>query len=201
MYYTHAFVKNTTPTLDDDIAGNYPRTNAASPTLSTVDNQLSGRLLVNHQLLSVVDTGLQVTPNLGLTFDTIFIQRWTYRPTTISGDGMQIMNGRVSEEDLRRTSNDPQNYGLFIFLFTSVDYQLTEELNLSFNYYNFGNTIGPTGRRQSMFYAPESARFSLTATVGIDALYRRFLGSDSDGGPGASGSTRVAKAQPILLGF
>jgi hypothetical protein len=193
-YYTHAFAKNTTPSLTDEVAAENPRTSAASPSLSTVDNQLSGRMLVNHQLLSVVDTGLQVTPKLGLTFDTIFIQRWTYQPTDTT---LQVQNARV---DVTGT-NDPQNYGLFIFLFTSVDYQLTDELNLSANYYNFGNTIGPSGKRQGMFYAPDSARFSLTATVGLDALYRRFLGSDAQSGPGASGSTRVAKAPPMVFGF
>jgi transcriptional regulator with GAF, ATPase, and Fis domain len=201
MFYTHAFTRATTPTLDDDIAAQNPRTTASNTGLGDITNQMTGRLLVNHQLLSVIDTGLQITPNLGLTFDTIFIQRWNYKPTRIEGEGIQIMNGRVSEADLASSANDPQNYSLSIFLFTSVDYQLSDELNLSFNYYNFGNTIGPSGRRQNMFYAPEAARFSLTATIGLDALYRRFLGTDEGDGPGASGNTRVAKAQPVVLGF
>lgn len=198
VYYTHAFSEYTTPTMNNDLAQKHPRMTAASSGMATFGNQMSSRLLAKHQMMSVIDTGLQITPKLGLTVDTIFIQRWSYRPTEIGG--LQIANARLTEDDLKSASKDPQNYGMSIYFLASVDYQLTNELNLSATYYSYANTIGPSGQRQSMFYAPESSRFSLTATVGLDALYERFLGDDSGKGSGAQGS-RIAQGNPLSSSF
>lgn len=188
-YYTHAFTDSTTG-VNDDVAR---RRSTTSPNISSLNNQLSGGLLAAHQVLSVLDTGVQITPKLGLTFDTIFIQRWGYRPTDATVD---LQTGPV-RVDSGVNNQSPQNYRLSIYILASIDYQLTDELNLSANYYNFANTIGANGQRQSMFYAPEGARVSLTATVGLDALYERIRGTDAKGGNAAAGS-RIAKGASNL---
>lgn len=211
-YYTHSFTEGTTPGFaNDDVAKNNQRTTLAgsggvSP-LASIPTQSSGRFLFQHQILSVLDTGVQITSKLGFTFDTILIQRWN--ATFPTDSCVRVANSQTCDpvksaqttgEDGTQTDLKPQNYTLAAYLLASIDYQLTDELNLSANYYNFANTLGPSGKLQNPFYAPEGARFSLTATIGLDSLYERVVGKDSGPGGGAQGS-RVAKSQPSTFGL
>ena len=189
-YYTHAF-SNSTTAVNDAVFEGRPRY-STNPNISNINNQLSGGLLAEHQVLSVLDTGIQITPKLGLTVDTIFIQRWGYKAT----DTSVMVQGQPVPVQSGVNNADPQRYRLSVYFLASVDYQLTDELNLSLNYYNFANTIGPSGTRQSMFYTPDGARFSFTVTVGLDDLYDRIVGKDAPGGNAAAGG-RVASSSKL----
>ena len=63
--YLHPFTTGTTPTSYGNFA--YARENVDG--YSFVSDQLTGQTIVNHPLYAVLDTGLQITPKVGL--------RWT----------------------------------------------------------------------------------------------------------------------------
>jgi hypothetical protein len=184
-YYTHSFTEGTTPGFaNDDVAKNNQRTTLAgsggvSP-LASIPTQSSGRFLIQRW---------------NATFPTDSCIRVANSQTCDPVKSAQNTGENGTQTDLK-----PQNYTLAAYLLASIDYQLTDELNLSANYYNFANTLGPSGKLQNPFYAPEGARFSLTATIGLDSLYERVVGKDSGPGNAAQGS-RVAKSQPSTFGL
>lgn len=194
VFYTHPFTKSTTADNGDI---NRPRQTLDGRTMQS--NQLSGGFLTEHQLLSVLDTGLQITPNLGITFDLILIQQWRYSPKT-SGDNCISMQITTGETCVKPGSEDAQRYRVSPWVLASIDYQLTDELNLAVGYYNVANSIGTNGQRRNMLYAPDGSRLFLTATIGLDALYERFRGGDS--GETTQRTLRTSKAQtaPPFLG-
>ena len=201
-FYTHPFT-NATTAQNDDVAR--PRTTLDARTATS--NQLSGGLLNDHQLLTVFDSGLQITPKLSFTVDFIFIQQWRYKPTT-NGSGSNNCSGGQEVNILTgpscissgATNQDPQNYRLSVWFLTSVDYQVSDELGLSLGYYNYANSIGPNGERRGFLYAPDSSRFFLTATLGLDALYERIRGQPESPPTDTQTNTRISRSASPLSG-
>jgi hypothetical protein len=199
-FYTHPFT-NATTAQNDDVAR--PRTTLDARTLTS--NQLSGGLLNDHQLLSVLDTGLQITPKLSFTVDFIFIQQWRYKPTAngsgncAGGQEVTLVTG-PSCISSGATNQDPQNYRLSVWFLTSVDYQVSDELGLSLGYYNYANSIGPDGQRRGFLYAPDSSRFFLTATIGLDSLYERIRGREETPPEEPPINNRVSRAGSPFAG-
>ena len=48
---------------------------------SFLSDQLSGATLVNHQLVTSINVGLQITPKLSFGADYILVNQWHYAPT------------------------------------------------------------------------------------------------------------------------
>lgn len=197
VFYTHAFTKATTRQDADALEGR-PRLQTDGRTGQ--NNQLAGGFLVNHQVLTILDTGVQITEKLGFTFDAIFISQWKYNhaeactPVTIS-------NGTACGGTNPDNPN-PQKYTLLTWLLAGLDYQLTDELNLALGYYHVTNNIGPDGKHQNLVYSPDNGRFYLTATIGLDSLYERIRGKPDDGpgGPGGGGRGLTKGMPPPGLG-
>lgn len=203
LAYTHPFTKYNVAT--DDIAGDRQRrttgdsTNAPSvDARSGKNNQLSGGLLVEHQMLTVFDTGVQITPKLGLTLDMIFISQWKYRPDAFNNcDSLVVQTGSTGCIQSSAANQDPPRYNLLTWFLIGPDYQLTPELNLSAGYYHVTNSIGPDGTRRNVFYTPDSSRVYLSATVSLDSLYERLTGKDEDEGHAGA---RISR-QHVAPGF
>jgi hypothetical protein len=198
-FYTHAFAQSTTAASD---VIDRPRTNING--ITGQSNQLSGGFLAEHQVLSVFDSGIQITPKLGLTADLVFVHQWVYTPSnkfaTDACDGITV---RVMTGDGCATSSgvDPQRYRISPYLLASMDYQVSDELNLEFGYYNFANQLGPDGKRRSPIYSPESTRFYVTATLSLDAFYERFRGDDDSSGQRTRGNLfSKNKTPPSFVG-
>ncbi len=192
FYYTHAFTQATTR-QDSDTLADRPVLRMDGRTGQNY--QLSGTFLVNHQVLSIFDTGVQITDKLGFTFDAIFISQWKYNhaegctPITIANG--TACGGTAADNP------DRQKYTLLTWLLAGFDYQLTEDLNLALGYYHVTNNIAPSGQHQNLVYSPDNGRFYLTATIGLDALYERFRGKPDDGPNGPAGGARgLSKATP-----
>lgn len=197
LFYTHAFTKGTTR-QDSDALANRPRLQTDGRTGQ--NNQLSGGFLVNHQVLTILDSGVQISEKLGFTFDAIFISQWKY-----AHDGactsVTVSNGTACAGS-NPDNPSPQKYTLLTWLLAGLDYQLTDELNMALGYYHVTNNIGPDGKHQNLVYSPDNGRFYLTATLSLDSLYERLRGKPDDGpgGPGGGGRGLAKGTPPPGLG-
>ena len=196
-FYTHAFTKGTTRQDADALEGQ-PRLQTDGRTGQ--NNQLSGGFLVNHQFLTILDSGVQITEKLGFTFDAIFISQWKYAHDE-SCTPVTISNGTACG-GTNPDNPSPQKYTLLTWLLAGFDYQLTDELNMALGYYHVTNNIGPDGKHQNLVYSPDNGRFYLTATIGLDSLYERIRGKPDDGpgGPGGGGRGLTKGKLPPGLG-
>lgn len=189
-YYTHPFTKATTAVYDD-----LNRDRIQTDGRTGRDNQLSGGFLVNHQLLSIFDAGLQISPKAGFSVDMIFLHQWRHNATNRTCDDVYTQTGRECAKSAEK-NGDPATLRVSAFPVLSFDYQVLDELNLAVGYYNFTNTIGPDGQRRNLFYAPESSRLFLTATLSLDVLYKTILGAD--GGEGAAVQGRLSNRKQMI---
>lgn len=194
-YYTHPFTKATTAVYDD-----LNRDRIQTDGRTGRDNQLSGGYLVNHQLLSIFDAGLQLTPKAGFSVDMIFLHQWRHTAQSTggcSGTGAAIQTSTGTKcAPSAELNGDPAKLRVSAFPVVSFDYQVLDELNLALGYYNFTNTIGPDGTRRNLFYAPESSRFFLTATLSLDVLYKTVIGTE--GGEGAAVQGRLSQRKQAI---
>lgn len=172
LSYSHPFVTDTTPG-DASVFENRPRLGADGRTGQ--NNQLSGGFLTKHQLLYVLDTGLNITSKLSATVDFIWISAWKYHTDRDSCFQQNVQNGTTCVGSSTQNQN-PTNYTLASWFLASVDYQLFDELGLSLGYYNLAGQIGPDGERRNVFYSQDNGKFFLTATVGLDEFYERLSG-------------------------
>ncbi len=170
-WYSHNFSQATTPvngSLD------YARQDIEGHTI--LSDQLSGTTLVNHQLVSALDTGVDITQKLSLTLDMILIQQWHYAPPT--GVTVPVAGGGSANVPPDPTA---QNYGLDTWFIANVDYELLDELTLSFGYMNLQNELSYQGQRRSLFgsdnifWSPDS-RFFFDITANLDKVYDRVSG-------------------------
>jgi hypothetical protein len=203
-FYTHPFVRSTTAQNEELV--NIPRTTINGVTGQS--NQLSGGFLTEHQVLSVFDSGMQITPKLGMTLDMIFIQQWRYAPSNkfdapgCDGIAVKVQNGiACATPGVANTS--PQRYRLLSYFLASVDYQLTDELNVELGYYNFGLQLGPDGERRNPLWSPQNSRVYLSANISLDTLYERIRGAADADAPTEKGNivSRNRVANPMLGQF
>ena len=81
--YLHAFTQSTTPTpLGNNFYQSRQPVDQMLPAFP--DPQLTGLTIVHDTLYAILDTGLQLTPKLGLTLDAVWINQWHYPVTPIS---------------------------------------------------------------------------------------------------------------------
>jgi hypothetical protein len=168
-WYSHNFSQATTPInpsfqyIRQDTDGN-----------SILSDQLSGSMLVNHQLLTGIDTGLSITDKLALTVDFLFIQQWKYSPPG------GVSTSTTGQSLYTPPSNAP-NYVLETWFITNVDYQLFEELTLALGYMNLQNSLSYQGENRTLFgsdnvfWSPD-ARFFFDITANLDRLWDRASG-------------------------
>jgi hypothetical protein len=159
--YGHPFDRVTAPVNGDlhqlrqDING-----------LSAIDDQIAGEMNV-RDALSVSFLGeLQVLRRLNFSLSYVIINQWRYAPTATQ---LPIETGSVGVMSIR----DPTTYSVKTWLTSSVSYDLNDELSVSLGYYNLANQLAPDGTRRSPLWSP-SARFFLTLTSNLDAVYRRL---------------------------
>ena len=168
--YSHPFARATVPTN-----GNLTINRQDTEGRSFVSDQLRGTGMTNHSLLSVIDTGLQITPKLSLTLDMILIQNWHYVPKEAS---IPTANGTVVVP--RRS--DSTNLAVSTWFIASVDYDLIDEVTLGLGYYNLANAIAPNGTRRGLvggdniWWSPD-ARFFFTITANLDKIYESVTGT------------------------
>ncbi len=203
MAYTHPFSKYKVST-GEAAAERQRRTtddSAQAPSMDArtgMNNQLSGGLLAEHQLLTIFDTGIQITEKLGFTLDMIFISQWKYRPDGYDGcTSLTVQTGPTGCIGSSTANADPPRYNLLTWFLLGPDYQLTPELNLSAGYYHLTNSIGPDGTRRNVLYSPDTARLYLSATVELDSLYERLSGRNEDEGK----SDKRISRQRVIPGF
>ena len=187
LVYLHPFTSATTPNAFDNFG--YVRQDVDG--YSFVSHQLTGQPIVNHTLYAILDSGLQITPKLGLSLDFIWINQWHYALTdaTISG-----LTGAIK---VGASSDDQQFTQLFWFL-TSIDYELFNEVSLGLGYYNLANVISPDGQLRGPFYGGQDnvfwspdANIFFDVTANLDRIFEDATGRYKQG-PARSGQTASA---------
>jgi hypothetical protein len=187
--YLHPFTTATTATA----YGGFARVRESVDGFSFASDQLSGQPIVNHTLYAIVDTGLQVTPKLGLTLDMIWINQWHYAPTD-SGPISQP-TGPIT---IARDANDRQ-FTQLVWFVAAADYELFDELSLGLGYYNLTNAISPDGTvrgpfaagQDSLFWSPD-ARIFFDLTANLDKIFEDATGRYKSHAPKPARSARAA---------
>jgi hypothetical protein len=164
--YLHPFSNATTPTSYGDFQ--YTRQDVGDDNRSIISDQISGTTLVDHSLLVVLDTGVQITPKLSLSLDDILINQWHYAPT---GSGIVTTTGPVNPTLVGDTQYTPSNW-----VIVGLDYTLFDELALGLGYYSVATQIAPDGQRRTLFgsdnlfWSPD-ARVFFSITANLDAVF------------------------------
>ncbi len=160
--YNHPFDRATSPVngdihqLREDVDGR-----------SIISDQLSGEMNLRDVLSVSLLGDLQILPRLGLSLSYVVINSWLYAPTNTK---VCITTGCVTPMSIA----DPSTYRVNTWLTAALDYELVDALTVSVGYYNLANQIAPDGTRRDPLWSP-SARFFLTLTTNLDALYRRLV--------------------------
>ena len=170
LAYTHPFSQATTPV---DTSFIYTRQDAEGR--SFLSNQVRGGTLTNHQLLGVLDTGIDITPKLALTLDMILINKWHYAPKT--DQTIPVSGGSAF---VPRSATDTQ-HTVDTWFIASVDYELIDDITLGLGYYNLANELAPNGQRRgivggdNIWWSPD-ARIFFDITANLDRIYERVAG-------------------------
>lgn len=178
LSYLHAFTQSTTATpLGDGF--HQERQPVQQDLPSFPDPQLSGAPLVHDTLYTVLDTGLQITPKLGLTFDVVWIYQWHYTATPVTDF---VSTNRMNIPVGQGQAPDQPNTQLTWFI-AALDYDLFEEMSVGFGYYNLSNVIAPDGTYRGPFYGGEDnlfwspeAHFFVDATLNLDKIFEDATG-------------------------
>ncbi len=164
--YLHPFSAATTPTS----YGGFAYTRQDVDSRSFVSDQLTGQTLVSHKLYGLLESGLQVTPKVGVALDLIWIDQWHYAP---SETPVTALTGAVH---VPRTGD--QQLTQLVWLIAEVDYSLLDEVTLGLGYYNLTNAIAPdgtargpfSGGEDNLFWSPD-ARVYFDITANLDKIF------------------------------
>ncbi len=205
--YLHAFTQATTATNYGSFS--YPSESVgdsglgqASYTLFTTD-QLTGQTLVDHTLYGILDTGLQITPKLGMTLDWILINNWHYAPTN---QGVAIPTGVVNPSSTGVSSGPDTQFTQLGWFIASADYEIIPEMSVGLGYYNLANVIasdgtlrGPfSGGFDNVFWSPD-ARLFLDVTANLDKIFEDATGKYKTGS--TAQAAQAARQQSIVNGL
>jgi hypothetical protein len=183
--YLHAFTQATTATDYGNFS--YPSESVAdsglgpaSYTFFTTD-QLTGQTLVEHQLYGILDTGLQITPKLGLTVDAILINNWHYSPTKTCSE---TATGRVCLPSVSPVTGADNQFTQLFWFVASADYEIIPEMSVGIGYYNLSNTVATDGTLRgpfssgfdNVFWSPD-ARVFLDLTANLDKIFEDASGT------------------------
>jgi hypothetical protein len=195
--YMHAFTNATTPGNYGNFSGNPYQDLSGNAILQ---HDITGRPLGDHTLYGIVDTGLSITPKLGMTIDWILINTWHYAPTSAC-----VATATGAACPPRTNDNQFTQLGWFI---ASADYELFPEMSLGLGYYNLANTVGPNGQANSLFAGGENnflwspdARVFFDVTVNLDKLYEDASGKYKSKPGQTAAAARAARTQNIVGGI
>ncbi len=173
--YVHPFTAATTPTDYGNFSRAREPVDMGLPSFG--DPQLTGLTVVSHTLYAIVDTGLQITPKLGLTLDMIWISQWHYLPS----DNVSITSP-TGIIQVPRSAND-QQYTQLTWFIASADYDLFDEVSIGLGYYNLANVIAPDGTVRGPFYGGQDnlfwsadAHFFFDVTANLDKIFEDATG-------------------------
>jgi hypothetical protein len=190
--YLHPWSNSTTATSYGNFG--YIRENVDG--YSFVSNQLTGQTLSEHTFYGIFDTGLEITPKLGLTVDWIVINNWHYKPTSAC---VSTLTGPACPPRV----NDNQFTQLGWFL-ASADYEILPELSVGLGYYNLANTVGPNGQANTLWGGGENnllwspdARVFLDVTANLDKIYEDASGKYKRKPGETAAAARAARQQRI----
>lgn len=158
--YGHPFDRYTAP-----VNGDLHQLRQDFDGVSVIDDQIAGEMNVRNALSLSFSGELQLVRRLSLSLSYLIINQWRY-PTTASQ--LPRDTGPASITSIA----DPTTYTVKTWLTASVAYDLNDELSVSLGYYNLSGQLAPDGTRRSPLWSP-SARFFLTLTANLDAVYRR----------------------------
>ena len=192
--YGHPFSRATTPT-----ESSFGYTRQDTEGRSFVSDQLRGGTLTNHSLLTVLDTGLQITPKFSLTLDMILINKWRYAP---KGDvTIPVTGGSAS---VPRSSDAPL-FSQNTWFVAGVSYDIMDEIGLSLGYYNLANALAQNGQRRgivggdNIWWSPD-ARVYFDITANLDKIYERFVGVKANKSTTAKAPPPRVQIDPARLG-
>ena len=205
--YLHAFTQSTTAAAYGGFAG-APGQGVGDSGLNPVSNysfqtdQVTGQTLTKHQLYTILDGGLQITPKLGLTLDWILINNWHYSPTTAC---VGTATGQVCPPRTGPGSGTDQQFTQLGWFIASADYEIIPEMSIGLGYYNLSNIVaydgsirGPfSGGFDNVFWSPE-ARVFLDVTANLDKIFEAATGKYKTGT--TAQAARAARTQSIISG-
>jgi hypothetical protein len=134
--------------------------------LSVRSDLLSGAMMIRDSLSLSLLGDLQIVRRLDLSLSYIVINYWHY-PAPSSQDCLPLTGCTTP-----MTNADPTTYRVNTWLTAALNYDVTDELQLGLGYYNLANQLAPYGTRRDPIWSP-AARFFLTVTGNLDAIYRR----------------------------
>jgi hypothetical protein len=167
LAYGHTFTRAMSPVSSDL---HVLRQDASGRTF--VSDVLRGTMNPAHALTASVGGGVRVVPRLNVSASYVMAWTWLYAPpdaSVCSATGGCIVSDHVDAPSRTRVST---------WLLLSVDVELLDEMSISIGYYNQANQLGPDGRRRNVLWSPD-ARFFLTLTANLDAIYQRAFGRGS----------------------
>lgn len=183
-YYSKLINRCTTPC---NPGFSYTRQDTGGRTL--ISDQVSGAALVNHQIITSIGTDVDIIKKLHFSASYIWVLQWFY---PIDDQALPVMT--ATGPVLPSSIDDPQTFRVSPWILASLDFSPIEEMSLSFGYYNYANQIGPDGQRRSPLWSPD-ARFFLTITANLDAIYERVSGrAHYEYSPNPSGLPHVSMA-------
>lgn len=165
-WYSHNFSEATT-----GVNGSLDYVRQDTEGQSILSDQLSGTMIVNHQLLTGADGALQITPKLSLRLQMILIQAWHYAPP---GDVTVSVAGGGTATVPR--NSDAPNYTLATWFISTLDYDLLDELTLTLGYMNLENALSYQGQDRTLFgsdnvfWSPE-ARFFFDLRANLEPIW------------------------------
>jgi hypothetical protein len=140
--------------------------------LSVSSDLLAGGMMVRDSLSVSVLADLQLLRRLDLSLSYVVINYWLY-PVPVFQDCVPL-TGCVTPT----TNVDPATTRVNTWLTAALSYDVNDALAVSAGYYNLANQLAPYGTRRNPAWSP-AARFFLTVTGNLDAIYRRL----APGGP------------------
>ena len=202
--YLHAFTQATTPT--DYGSFSHPSESVADSGLGPSaysffsTDQLTGQTLTEHQLYGILDSGLQITPKLGLTVDWILINNWHYAPTST---GVALPTGTVVPGSTGVTSGPDNQFTQLGWFVASADYEIIPEMSLGIGYYNLANIVATDGTIRgpfsagfdNVFWSPD-ARVFFDVTANLDKIFEDATGKYKTGS--TAQAAQAARQQRII---
>ena len=166
-------------------------------------DQLTGQPLVMDQLYGILDTGLQITPKLGLTVDAILINNWHYAATSACVD---ILTGPVCPSSVSPVTGPDNRFTQLFWFVASADYEIIPELAVGIGYYNLSDTVatdgtlrGPfSGGFDNLFWSPDAHVF-LDLTANLDKIFEDATGKYRTGE--TAQAAQAARQRAVVSGM
>ena len=164
--YGHAFTEAQTQVGDE-----LERERTGLDAEPTISDQLTGVTNSKHQVTAGFGTSLAILDELSLGTTFQWRPNWKYLPAEGCVQDKNF-NTCLEPEHLA----NPTNFVVITMFAADVTYKPIKEFSVSAGYANVASQIGPDGQRRNMFYSP-NARFYLTFTGYLDAIYEDIAGS------------------------